>query len=420
MMKRGLSRKRGLALGAVLLGEMVLAQQGAGQELRFSLDQRFEVTDNQLLTPVSPGRTFGSSTGLSFSYSATTAASAFQFGGGAVLRATTRLGKGRIATEDPSLRLSYTRSAATSEFGLSARVTSNNIALLRPLEDFIDPATGEFIPPEDLDDLTGSGTRIGYGADARLRLWDHRRIGATLRAGISGIDYRGTTNPALVDNRRVTAGLGLRFSLAAVTDATVDLGWSEYFDVQPARETVTLGVGLSHERPDGRLTARISTERRAGTTRYGINVGRSYDLPNGALSFGVGASWGDIGKSRPNGTLSWTHDLPDGQIRLSFSHGLTTGTDDSTRKTTVAILGWQRRITDVGALSLDIGSNRSLDLGTNTSVINGTLGLAYSHQITDDWALSAGYRFRQRAQAGVKARSNTAFVTLRRDFVTRF
>lgn len=423
-MMQGRGRRQGLALGAVLLGGLTLAHQGSGQELRFGFDQRFEASDNQTLAAPSPGSSVTSTSRLSFGYTAETVASTFEFGGSGLLRASSGPGKGSVALEDPSLRLSYTRTAAEGEFRFSARARSSNIAFLRPFEDFLDPETGEFVPPEDLDDLTGTGKRISYGADVRLRLGDQARIGTTFRAGLSGTDYRGVTNPALVDNRRVSAGVGLRFSLSAVTDATLDLGWSRYSNddpLQPDRDTVTLAGGLSHDRPDGRLTARISAEKRDGrATRYGIGFGRSYDLVRGGLSFGAGVTWGDTASTQFNGNLAWTHELPDGQIRLSLSHGLTTGTDDTTRRTTAATLGWQHQITEISSISFDMGLTDSRNLGAGTSVRNATLGLGYSHQLTDDWALSAGYRHRQRDSAGVKARSNTVFLTLRRDFTTRF
>lgn len=431
-MMLGQGSRHGLALGTLLLaaGGMVgvaLAQQSGGQELRFGLSQRFEASDNQPLAVTSPGSSMTSTTGLSFGYRAETAASVFQFRGSALLRATTgpgSPGKDRTALEDPSLQLSYTRRAATGEFGLSARATSSNIAFLRPFEDFLDPETGAFVPPDDLDDLTGTGRRLDYGANVRLRLGDQAPFGTTFRAGISGINYRNVTNPGLVDNRRVSAGVGLRFSLSPVTDATVDLDRSRYSNdnpLQPDRDTTILAVNLSHDRPDGRWTAGVSAEKRDGRkTRYGVSIGRRYDLVRGGLSLGAGLTWGDTAKAQLNGNLSWTHELPDGQISLGFRHGLSTGTDDSVRQTTAATFGWQHRITQTSSISVDMGLNNSRNPGTGLSVRNATMGLGYSHQLTDDWALSAGYRHRQRDSAGQKARSNTVFVTLQRDFTTRF
>lgn len=423
-MRQRQGNRRGLAIGVVLIGGIALSAQALGQDLRFGFDQRFEASDNQALRAPSQGSSLTSTSRLSFGYTSETPAATFQFGGSGVLRGVSGAVKGQGGFQDPSLRMSYTRTAASGEFGLSARLTSNEIAFLRPFEDFLDPETGEFVPPEDLEDLTGSGRRTSYGADARLRLGDQARVGTTLRAGIRGTRYQGVTNPALVDSRRVSAGLGLRFSLSNVTEAVLDMGWSRFSNqsaLQPDRDTLSLSLGLSHDRPDGRLTARLSAEKRdASRTRYGISLGRSHDLLRGGLSYGLGVTWGDAAGRRLNGNIAWTHELPDGQIRLAVNHGLATGSNDSTRQVTSATFGWQHRVTELSALSLDMGLHDSRNLTTGTSVRNISLGLGYSHQITEDWALNTGYRHRQRDSSGTQARSNTVFLSVRRDFATRF
>jgi len=413
-------------LATTILGGVALAQSEGGQTLTLGFGQRFEATDNQTLSATSAGSLLISATQLSFSYADETRIGGFTASGGAVVRAvngpgTTNRG---IDLEEPSVRLSYLRNAADGEFAISGRVSRNNIAFLRPIEDFIDPDTGEFLPPEDIDDLTGSGTRLSYGADVRLRLRDQAPLGVTLRTGVSGLTYQNATNTDLEDNQRLTAGATLRFTLSPVTTATVDLGWSRLSEdnaIRPDRDTVTLVASVAQDRSNGQISARLATEKGDGRDlRYTVVVGRSYDLPRGGLSFGSTATWGDIDGVRFGGSFGWRQELPTGAIQFNLSHQATTASDDTTNQTTSANARWQYSITEISSISVDLGLNRSTNLDTNDITVNSSIGLGYTHQLTEDWALSADYRRRDRDESGVKARSDTVSVEIRRNFQTKF
>jgi hypothetical protein len=409
----------GLGLGSVC------AQETGGVALTFGLSQRLETTENLSLSSRSAGRTTQAITELSFNLLTETRVQRLSFDAEATLRAVTGGGRDGADIEfgDPRASLDYQRTSANARFNLSGYTDVADIAFLRTLEDFRG-TDGEIDLPDDLSDLSGTGTRRSYGAETSLDWGDAGPVGFGLFARFARIDYVDATDPDLIDNQRVTLGATLRLSLNAATDLTFGLDRQTYEDAAPntrRRTTTGFDVGIARELTNGSLTADLSIDRTAGGTRTALNFGRSLELPNGALTAGVGIGRSAAGRTNLTGNLTLQQALADGQLTATLQRGFTTGTNDSEELTTSLSLDYTKQITSRGTLGLGLTYVDNQDTATDLATKTASLSASYTYALTPDWGLTAGYTQRLRQEEpNARANSGTAFVVLSRDFVFKY
>lgn len=433
-MSKSLILRATLAAALPLVGSLGLASfsaqaQETGQEtggvlLTFRLAERFETTENLGLDVPSQGRTNQATTNLSFGISSETQASRLAFDVAGVLRAAQ--GPGHSGTDfsfdGPKLALSYARSAANATLDLKARLSESDIEYLRPLEDFLDE-NGEIVLPEDLADLTGTGTRRNSGLNAAVSWGNNAPVGFGLSAGFSALSYSNTTSPGLIDSRRTSLGASMRLDLSQVTKATISLKFSRFDDDVPlskSRDTISLDTDLSHDLATGKLTGKLSAARTEDGTQLGFNIGRIFDLPTGSLTTNLGLTRAASGGTNLTGSLGYRHVLPNGQISAQLRRGVQAGSDDTERLTTALSLGYSQSLSQISSLSLDLSYAESTVTATDSTVANTSFGATYSHALTEDWGLNLGYRQRIRDADGTgKADSSSVFLSLSRDFTFR-
>jgi hypothetical protein len=400
-----------------------MAQDTGGVQLTFGIVQRLESTENLDLAVDSAGRTTQATTDLSFNLLTETRTQRLSFDAGAILRVVH--GPGTNSTDihfgDPRASLAYSRTSANAQLNLSAYANDADIAFLRILDDFRGP-DGEIDLPEDLGDLSGTGTRRSYGAEAALRWGNTGPVGFGLSAKLAGIDYIDATAADLVDSRRITLGASLRLSVDAATELTFGLNRQTYDDATTSRRrTMGVDAGLARDLANGRVTADLSVENTADGTRSTLNFGRSLDLSRGALSAGLGIGHSAAGQTYLTADIALRHDLPDGQLTATLRRGFTTGTGDSEAVTTALSLDYSKEITSSSALSLGLTYIDSEDTASGLSTRNASLSASYTHALTPDWGLNVGYihRLREEEPNGT-ARSGIVFMSLSRDFVVHY
>lgn len=409
------------SLAAIVLGlawhGTAVAAPPEGGGLSFGIDERVELSSNLTLTPISQGRTVRSDTALSLSYLTETRRERLSFDASTVLRYADGPAGTDTGFADPRIRLSYARNGANARFLIEADLRWNDIAYLRPLEDFLDPETGLTLP-SDLDDLVGQGTRIDRSLSASLSYGDDGPFGATFNIGASDLAYRDTTDPELRDSQRLDLGVDLRLTLSPATDLTLGLGYSridrEGSDARTIRE---VDLALAHGRPNGELTFGLSLEDFDGERRHGLRLGRSLALPRGVLEIGIGATEHSGGEVSLTGDLTYRQDLPRGTLSAGLQRGLTSDGDGEDSLLTSLSLGMSHAVNERTDIGFDMAYVRSDALGSGTDLESGSLGINLSRDLTEDWAATVGYRYRTRQEGSApRAHDNSIYVTLSRSF----
>jgi len=200
----------GGALAFGLVAAPALAQQG-GVVLGFTLSQRFEASENQALDPVSVGTTWRSDTRLGFNISSETRNEVLSARVSGALRAVDAPGTvddESFGFADPDAAFSYLRRGATGQFSFDASLTSRDVAFLTAAD--LVGEDGGIILPEDLEDLTGTGTRRQARVSAALRGGDGTPFGYGLRAAYTRIDYIDVSSTSLFDSERLDLGADAR------------------------------------------------------------------------------------------------------------------------------------------------------------------------------------------------------------------
>lgn len=412
------------SLGLASYSAQAQESDAGGVVLTFGVQERFETTSNLGLDVTSRGRTNQANTKLSFGVVSETQTSRLAFDVSGVLRAA--IGPEHSGTDlsfdGPQLALGYDHSGANATLKLKAGISESDVAYLRPLEDFLDE-DGQVVLPEDLADLTGTGTRRNSALNASVTWGDNAPVGFGLSAGFSALSYSDTTSPGLIDSHRSSLGGSMRFDLSDVTKATIDLKFSRFDDDAPlskSRDTISLETGLSQEMATGTLTGSLSAAKTEDGTRLGFTVGRNVDLPDGSLSANLGVSRAATGGANLTGSLGYQRDLPNGQINAQLRRGIGVGNDDTDRLITVLSLGYSHSLSPLSSLSLDLSYAENTVTATDSTVANTSFSATYSHALTEDWGLDLGYRQRIRDADGVgTADSSSVFLSLSRDFTFR-
>lgn len=413
-----------LAAGLLAAAPPTTAQDNrpGGSRLRLGISQGLEVTDNLALAPVSAGSTTQLTTRLSFGLTRETRSDRFALEAFGVLRAARGAGRGRSGFQDPGVTLSYGRSTLGARFDLKAYARESEVEYLRPLDDFIDP-DGIFLPPPDLDALTGTGTRRSYGMDTVLSWGEQAPVGLRLTAGASGLRYTGTSSAGLIDSDRQYLGATLRLALSKSAEATVGLRQSRYRDDDPltaTRDTRSLDLGLRQSWRDGTVNARLTLDDTPDGTRSTLSFGRDITLRGGALSASAGVGRGVNGRNHLIGALSWRGDLPQGSVTAGLTRSVAAGSDDTDSLVTALSLRLTHELTQLSSLNLALSLAETRDTATGTSVTNTGLSASYSHALTRDWGLNLGYQHRIRKETGIgKASSDSVSLTLSRSFDIR-
>lgn len=450
----------GLLGGLVLLGAgMADAQAGPNPSLTLTFGSSFNIDDNKDLDPVSAGTTTSFDNRIGLAYLTETATSALGIDLNGVLRFSDEPGTGRTTGfEDPSLRLSYSRSGANSQFSLGASHRESDVSFFDPLSLIDTPDV-----PVDTGDLTtrGTGTRADRSLDLRLENGIEGPLGLSLGLSRRTRDFSNTTDPDYFDTTTTSLTLGATLRFSTRTSTSLTLSRNEYDAEDPLqtfRRTDRISLGLTHAlAPDLSLTATLGqsqvdvdetvglvTTRRSNDgltanlgltrelvngslglslgqslsingTRTDLTVSRALELPTGALDVTLGATRSPGGSSTWIGSLGYNHDLPRGSINASLNRSGGTTSADEDVTTTRARLGWSHALTPATGIdvSIDYLSVDSEVVGNDRSRTR--MRLAYTWDLAQDWQFSGGYtRVNSRREGTSPAESNALFLSLQR------
>lgn len=422
-----------------------------GTTLTFGIESSLSVSDNYTLDTTSPGTSTILDTALSFGYLSETAVDRFAFDADGVLRASSLPGAGGdVRFDDSSVALSYAREGANSRFSVEAAYSDANL-------DFLDPF--EFIDDGVL--LSGSGRRAISSAGLNFETGTSAPLGFGIELDHEAINYSDTTDPGLFDSQTDDVALTARMQISPVIEGRVRLSQEDYsaedlvltdrttralsfgvtYEISPV---TTLDASLGIEKIDDSVSgadegtfgtlsltralangsAGLELDRSFGSEggRTTLSANRAMELPSGTLAFSLGVTKGEADGTGIVGTVDYTQTLPQGELAASLERSVTSSSAGDDVLTTTVALGYSMPATPVSILSFDFDYVAVDDVGSGstTSTDRSTFRAAYTHELTPDWDLSAGYEHQRLSTEGAgTASSNEIFMTLGREFSIR-
>lgn len=448
-------------LSVLCIGSGAWAQDG-GAIWTFGIEQRFEHGRNLSLAVPEEGSSTIATTNLSFGLLRETHNQRFSLEAMAGLRIADEAGSGSdIGLGDASLLLSYAQESANSELTFGLDLGRAEIGDLSAISGF-STSDGTIELPPDFADLTGTGTRSTYDLSGGFETGRQSLIGFGVTAGLSGVIYDDATDPDLFDSRTARLGaqvmlhasprttyhigvdgevyraddsdqtdrettelrFGVSHELSPRTRLDAALGYSDIHEVAGATVTDSHGlvgtVGISHDLPNGEVTARYEASRDSAGLLQTATVGRSLALPDGELSAEFGLSRTPGGDTEAIGSLSWRQENGPNTYSASLSREIATSADSEARATTVLDFSYRRDLNAVSRLSLNMAYALSEETPTEAEVERWDLSAVYSRELTRDWDINTGIIYRTRDETGVgRAESPAVFVSLSREFQAR-
>ena len=388
------------------------AQEVGGVVLSFGIEQGIYWKDNPDLDIPSTGKEISSGTKLNFGLVNETQDQRLSFTAQGTLVVGNGTEKGLVS---PSANLSYSRSSVATTLEVSAFVREADVSTL----DFLTGIDGTGTPV--FAAVSGTGTRHQTGANAKLTFGQDSRFGGSFSLGLTDTRYHDTTDPSLIDNRRNTANLSLRFDLNEVTTATLGLTGSQLKDQGAATQNSTnVSLGLAFDRPNGAYTADLTTANGKDGTRQSLRFGRSLDLPAGKLSANLGLARLSSGSTQMVGALDWQQELAQGTLTLGVSHDVTSNDNDAETSVSRLAVSYNQELSATLGLALSAGLQDSSETTTGFGTKTTDLSASLRKQLTQDWGMTFGasHRIRDKDVSG-RAESSTVFLSIGRNFVFR-
>lgn len=365
---------------------------------------------------------------------------------------------------DPSYGVGYLRDTGRSRFAFSAEYSETDIERLRQLDD--DPGSPF---DESLLTLTEDGSQERRQVQASLELGLNDPVGGELRYSYDETLYTDVTDPDLEDTLLHQIGAGLRLDVDPTLSFSLDgeYQWTQVDGLTPETEDRSrLGLGATWQlRPELQLTGSLAYVRLVTDTtvlgvttraeQEGVNLsfGAMLDRPNGGYRFSLDRTLNEPGFvttvalgrnfSLPRGAMIDARigmtDLPDGNtyaiggasysrengrggtLNLSLDRSAVINDDDEAVLRTTTRANYVGVLSDISTWSLAGTVIDSDFTDPMTSDIQATeLSLRYNRELTEDWELSTGVRYRETRQAGSDpSERSTLFFSLQRTFEIR-
>lgn len=329
----------------------------------------------------------------------------------------TRLQEVDSGLTEPSARLAYSRFSRSTEIGIDLSWREDDV-------------NSGFLPADfDADDLArDTGTEETHAARLTFETGRDRRFGITGSLGYQQVDYVDTTDPDLVNQITYDAETELRFSFDRA-EVTAFAQWSESNedDADQTRDTdmryglgaeilldqawtadVTLAFVEEETATTSGVTLEDGVDLSASVTRFmpngtlvfsasylgidgvtSLDATRSMSLANGAsLTASAGILAFDGGDVLPDLGLNYRHEILRGQtVVLSLTQSGSNDDDGDAIYRTALNVTYERALTRNSQLSVTSALASVTPQDGSAETLAASLGLAYSHDLTEDWAL---------------------------------
>lgn len=440
--------------GLAAVAGTAFSQEG-GLNLTGRFGQSLEFSDNPDFTSDFSGTALRSRTDLSFGLESETAAQRISVGVGAAWRYTLSTSDDQPTREgltDPFVTLDYERNSATSLLSFGASYRESDVG---DLSFVIDPDTLDIV----VDDGTVERTTLSFGLDTGIGA----PFGLSIDAFYARRNYFETTDPDLTDNEFFRFSGEARFRLTPTTSASLIARYSDDNDIGTSdfqRKTTRVGFGIDHELspiqrigfdvtadvidttengttsseegysfaltygrdlPNGGFSIAASSVLENIGTRNTISFSRDLDLPDGSLVFSAGVTNNDTSDLNPILGIEYARELRDGEISARVEQRVDQGrtSDDEFRNRLIEV-AYSQQINSVSGWQTSFGFAESEDLSDGSLDRQTNFGISYRRDLTRDWDIVGGYRYRSLDSTDEANRdSNTFFLTIERDFFAR-
>lgn len=469
--RTGLSLTAALTL-TVSIPAPLWSQGGPGLVGSISVDQSLEYEDNPSFTSDGSEDEFRSRTALGFSIDSETRTEMLRAFVGVDLLGTIG-GDDDDGFERDNERgtLNYGRIGANSSLDLSAQYRYGDIDDF-VLDDF--DFDGDFDPDILIFD---GGRREAWEVGVGYEFGIEGPFGLSLDASLNNVDYTGTADPDLQDKETVRVAALARFQITPSMTARALAGFREsdgleFFPAEPGsvfgpilptvRRTEYFGAGIGAETArglsfsadvifdrsetviDGELAEEedgigfdlaITQELAAGGIGLSASsriddsgrrttavVRRSYDLPDGGLSFSIGLiDQEDDNSIRLLSSVDYLKEMPRSEFTVSLSQTPVSEDGDAILNTQV-LVEYSQEINSVSSWAADIEYRATNELGgDDDDGAAASATISYSRELTENWGMSAGLEHEWRDENDRSSRSsNTVFFNIGRDITFGF
>ncbi len=433
----------------------------AGLQVDIGVSSTLRVDDNFQLQPNSTGTSTIWDNGLTFGLSSVTGVQDFSLDGSGVLRYGDIPGRSLSGFEDPTLRLRYRLDGVNSQLTLTGRYRHVN-------REFLDPFQIEQEETNAGSFYAGGGTLTVRNAALNFVTGINDPLTFTLDLAHDAKDYDAAAlaaNTRLFANTTDNADATVALKVSPVTSLRLNAGLAHYTaedTPQTDRTTTDYSIGVVQDiNPVLALDAQIGfteveTDTTTGTTRRdgltgaatltqtlangtafvgadstvnqngthtSFRFGRSLQLPLGNLSAALGATRSPSGNTYAIATVAYDRQLKSSNIAVSLNRGVSTNNVNEDVLDTRLTVAYGYEINNNSRLdfTLNWGQSESAGIGNAPTIERTSLRAAYSHDLTQDWALTGGVLLRHRSDSSATgdAQSNSVFVTLDRTFSFR-
>lgn len=382
-----------------------LAQEAEPGGVYFTLDvsQTLEASTDRDLASTTREQGIDSLTSFSFGAVSETRAQRLSFG----LASELLLRDGAFSNDDIRAQLAYSRNSADASLDISLAARRADIAVLRDGFDDI----------EDLDDLTGTGTRQDIVFDSTLRWGETTPIGYSISLGGGARRYN-NADMTLADEDTARFGAGLRLQLNEVVTGNVDLSYAQSDEIGGITEKNTaLSGAIIIARPLGNLTTQISATRdELDDIFWAASITRDYALAASNLSGAIGLTEDASGTARMTYRAAYSLPRPTGQFDFSVGRSLPAGDDRIT--STMSVI-YTHNINPINNVQIGFDFGQISDTDGGDPLASASLSASYGISLTETWQVNAGARANLRDDDGTQTQSNTVFLTLSRPFSWR-
>lgn len=433
----------------------------AGVQVDIGVTSKLTVDDNFQLQPNSAGTSTIWDNTLTLGIMSVTGVQDLSLNGSGVLRYGDIPGRTLSGFEDPNLRLRYRLDGVNSQLTLTGRYRHVD-------REFLDPFQIEAEETNSGAFYSGGGTMTVRNAALNYIVGINDPLTFTLGLTHDEKDYDAAAlaaNPRLFGNETDSLNATVALKVSPLTSLRFNAGYAHYTAddaPQTDRTTTDYSVGIVQDiNPVLVLDARIGvteveTDTITGTTqrdgltgaatltqtlangtvfvgvdstvnqngsRESFRFGRSLQLPLGNFTGSIGATHAPSGNTYAIAAIAYDRQLKSSNVAVSLNRSVNTNNSNEDvldTRLTVAY-GYEINNNSRLAFTLNWGKSESAGIGNAPTIERTSLRAAYSHDLTQDWALTGGVLLRHRSDSSIPgdAQSNSVFLSLDRVFSFR-
>ena len=450
--------KTAIAIATVFLNATGLSAQDAEptspKKVTLGFGTRVLLDSNRDLDSESPGSTFEIAEQLSFGLITESGGRNLNLFASTELLYVDEPQGTSFGFDNPRVRLSYFNEAANADISLSARYSRSRVSDAL----YFDGSTS--------DDLaTDQGDVAIYGASLGFRIGTQNPVGFGFDASLFEREYIDTIDPDLSDFSSRSLGLSALMTFSPTTNGSFSTVWdsSETDNRQQLeRESFAYSFDVTHELRRALILDASIGYRTEDTTEFGfttrtegiignlgaiqemgngsvfgdidydhsdsedvveLEVGRSFDFDDGFLSASLKLRDGSESGTQLLGSLDYQKELRNGSVNAFFNQDVSENEDDEDVKYSSLGFGYTQGLTSVSDMNLSLLLSRSEDGGRGDVEQHDRADFTatYSRDLTQDWDMSLGYRYRlSDEEFSPVATSNAIFFNISRNLALGF